>query len=168
MAAPRLRLVSFRGPSRSRPLPSRRGLVCAGGGITGAIYEIGVLAALEDRLDGFSLTDCDVFVGVSAGAYVGSLVANGASPSVLYRNATHPRAEGLDRLTTLAGRKRVAVLCGEPMPWRCHRSLIATTLTARGWRVWHLMTGAEPRLHELGAWGATPHVDAAGVVTYPA
>lgn len=77
-------------------------------------------------------------------------------------------AEGLDRLTTLAGRKRVAILCGEPIPWRCHRSLIATTLTARGWRVWHLMTGAEPRLHELGAWGATPHVDAAGVVTYPA
>ena len=76
-------------------------------------------------------------------------------------------ADGLDRLTELAGERRVAILCGEPMPWRCHRSLIATTLTARGWRVWHLMTGAVPRLHELGAWGATPHVDAAGVVTYP-
>lgn len=99
MAAPRLRLVSSRGPSSPRPLSSRRGLVCAGGGITGAIYEIGVLAALEDRLDGFSLTDCDVFVGVSAGAYVGALVANGTSPSVLYRNATHPRGEGLDRLS---------------------------------------------------------------------
>ena len=26
----------------------------------------------------------------------------------------------------------MAILCGEPMPWRCHRSLVATTLTARG------------------------------------
>ncbi|MBK6405061.1 MAG: patatin-like phospholipase family protein [Holophagales bacterium] len=71
---------------------SVRGLVCAGGGVTGAIYEIGVLAALEERLDGFSLTECDVFVGVSAGAYVGTLVASGVSPSVLFQNATHPRS----------------------------------------------------------------------------
>lgn len=99
MATPRLRLVSSRGRPAPRALPNRRALVCAGGGITGAVYEIGVLAALEDRLDGFSLTECDVFVGVSAGAYVGALVANGTSPSVLYRNTTHPRPEGLDRLS---------------------------------------------------------------------
>lgn len=99
MATSRLRLVSSRGPAAARSLPLRRGLVCAGGGITGAVYEIGVLAALEDRLDGFSLADCDVFVGVSAGAYVGTLVANGTSPSILYRNTTHPRGEGLDQLS---------------------------------------------------------------------
>ena len=99
MTAPRLRLVSSRGGSTPRPLPFRRGLVCAGGGITGAIYEIGVLAALEERLDGFSLTECDVFVGVSAGSYVGTLVANGVSPSILFRNVTHPRASDLDQLS---------------------------------------------------------------------
>lgn len=100
MTTPRLRLVSSRGgPAAPRALPRRRGLVCAGGGVTGAIYEIGVLAALEERLDGFSLNDCDVFVGVSAGAYVGALVSSGISPSVLYRNATHPKASDIDQLS---------------------------------------------------------------------
>lgn len=99
MTTPKLKLVSSRGGTTARALPLRRGLVCAGGGVTGAIYEIGVLAALEERLDGFSLTECDVFVGVSAGSYVGTLVASGVSPSVLFRNATHPRTSDLDQLS---------------------------------------------------------------------
>lgn len=99
MATSPLRLVSSRGASTPRALSSRRALVCAGGGITGAIYEIGVLAALEERLDGFSLTESDFFVGVSAGAYVGTLVASGVSPSVLYRNVSNARASDLDGLS---------------------------------------------------------------------
>jgi len=99
VTTPRLKLVSSRGSAVARALPLRRGLVCAGGGVTGAIYEIGVLAALEERLDGFSLTECDVFVGVSAGSYVGTLVASGVSPSVLFQNATHPRTSDLDQLS---------------------------------------------------------------------
>lgn len=74
---------------------------------------------------------------------------------------------GLAELTRLARESRVAIMCGEPMPWRCHRSLIATTLSARGWTVWHLSTTAAPRRHEIGAWGATPRIDDSGVVTYP-
>lgn len=99
MTSPKLKLVSSRASAPPRALPLRRGLVCAGGGVTGAIYEIGVLAALEERLDGFSLTQCDVFVGISAGSYVGTLVASGVSPSVLFRNATHPRTSDLDQLS---------------------------------------------------------------------
>ncbi|MBK9372270.1 MAG: patatin-like phospholipase family protein [Holophagales bacterium] len=99
MTTPRLKLVPPQGGAAARARPFRRGLVCAGGGVTGAIYEIGVLAALEERLDGFSLTECDVFVGVSAGAYVGTLVASGVSPSVLFQNATHPRSSDLDQLS---------------------------------------------------------------------
>ncbi len=75
---------------------------------------------------------------------------------------------GIARLTGLAARDRVAVMCGEPMPWRCHRLLIANTLTARGWTVRHIMDAGEPRVHELGAWGAAPRADAHGRVTYPA
>ena len=56
--------------------------------MTGAIYEIGVLAALEERLENASLTDFDVFIGVSAGAYISALLANGITPGVLYRNVT--------------------------------------------------------------------------------
>ena len=76
-------------------------------------------------------------------------------------------AAGLDRLVAIAREKRTCLLCGEPMPWRCHRSLISTVLVARGWTVWHLSTTSAPRRHELGGWGATPQVEG-GVVTYPA
>ncbi len=58
-------------------------LVCAGGGVTGAVYEVGVLRALEDLLDR-SVLDFDMYVGVSGGAFVASLLANGISPRQLY------------------------------------------------------------------------------------
>jgi predicted acylesterase/phospholipase RssA len=58
-------------------------LVCAGGGITGAVYEIGCLRALEDLLDR-SMLDLDLYVGISGGAFVASLLANGLSPRQLY------------------------------------------------------------------------------------
>ena len=67
----------------THPDPEKLGLVCAGGGVTGAIYEIGVLAALEDRLEGISLNDFDVFVGVSCGSYISALLANGDRKSVV-------------------------------------------------------------------------------------
>jgi uncharacterized protein (DUF488 family) len=75
--------------------------------------------------------------------------------------------DGIARLTELAAAQRVVVMCGEPMPWRCHRLLIANTLAARGWTVWHLFGTGPPRRHELGQWGATPAIDATGHVTYP-
>lgn len=73
---------------------------------------------------------------------------------------------GLDELNDLAAQHRVAVMCGEPMPWRCHRLLLANILTARGWTVHHLMAGRADRTHVLGQWGATPEVED-GRVTYP-
>ena len=75
---------------------------------------------------------------------------------------------GIAALIDLASQRRVAIMCGEPMPWRCHRLLIANTLTAQGWTVWHLIGDAEPRRHVLGQWGATPSVDPGGQVTYSA
>ncbi|NLT29552.1 MAG: DUF488 domain-containing protein [Propionibacterium sp.] len=81
---------------------------------------------------------------------------------------TDEYARGLATLEALAEQQHVAIMCGEPMPWRCHRSLIATTLVVRGWTVWHLSTTAAPRRHEPGAWGAAPLVGEDGTVTYPA
>ncbi len=75
---------------------------------------------------------------------------------------------GLERLIRWAGARRVVVMCGEPMPWRCHRLLIANALAARGWKVVHLSNTSKPSEHELGRWGAAPTVDDDGVVTYPA
>lgn len=76
--------------------------------------------------------------------------------------------EGLGRLTAQALTHRVAIMCGEPMPWRCHRLILSNTLTARGWKVVHLINGSAPKHHELGQWGATPVLAEDGVLTYPA
>jgi len=56
------------------------GLACAGGGIEGAVYEIGALCALEEAIDGLDFCDIHAYVGVSAGAFVTSCLANGISP----------------------------------------------------------------------------------------
>ncbi|MEX0880456.1 MAG: patatin-like phospholipase family protein, partial [Thermoanaerobaculia bacterium] len=48
-----------------------RALVLGGGGILGAAYEIGALAAWEEqRGSGSIYRDFDIFVGTSAGAFV--------------------------------------------------------------------------------------------------
>jgi len=65
---------------------SRVALVCAGGGVTGAVYEIGCLRALEELVDR-NLNDLDLYVGVSGGAFVASLLASGISVSELFDGA---------------------------------------------------------------------------------
>ncbi|RRO19404.1 DUF488 domain-containing protein [Saccharopolyspora rhizosphaerae] len=80
---------------------------------------------------------------------------------------TEPYRHGLDRLRNLAADQRAVAMCGEPMPWRCHRLLIANNLVALGWTVWHLIASQEPRPHELGKWGAQPSIGEDRTVTYP-
>jgi predicted acylesterase/phospholipase RssA len=64
---------------------AKTALVLAGGGIMGAAYEIGCLTAL-DRLftPAFSTRRFDIYVGISAGSVVATLVANRLSPAGLY------------------------------------------------------------------------------------
>ena len=64
---------------------SRVGLALAGGGPLGGIYEVGVLLALADSLDGIDLGELDVYVGVSSGGFVAAALANGISPAQMYR-----------------------------------------------------------------------------------
>jgi NTE family protein len=61
------------------------GLALAGGGPLGGIYEVGALLALADSLDGIDLSDLDVYVGVSSGGFVAAALANGISPTQMYR-----------------------------------------------------------------------------------
>ena len=62
------------------PIPSREscrtGLAVAGGGPVGAIYELGALRALDESIDGLRLHELDVYVGVSAGAFIAASLAN--------------------------------------------------------------------------------------------
>jgi len=68
------------------PDRERRALVLAGGGIIGVLYEIGVLAALEEAFPpGPFNQHFDLFVGTSAGAVTAAFVANGAQPSEMFR-----------------------------------------------------------------------------------
>lgn len=60
-------------------------LVLAGGGLTGAVYEIGALRAIDDLLVDYTVNDFDVYVGTSAGALVGAMLANGLSPETMLR-----------------------------------------------------------------------------------
>lgn len=69
----------------------------------------------------------------------------------------------LDLLIERASGERVALMCAEAVPWRCHRSLIADALVARGVRVEEVV-GARRRIHTL-----TPFARVNGTaITYPA
>ena len=61
------------------------GLAIAGGGPVGAIYELGALRALDESLDGLSLHELDIYVGVSAGAFIAASLANKISTAELCR-----------------------------------------------------------------------------------
>ena len=64
---------------------SRTALVLSGGGLTGAVYHIGALRALNDALLDRSVNDFDIYVGTSAGAVISSCVANGIRTKDLLR-----------------------------------------------------------------------------------
>lgn len=95
------------------------------------------------------------------------------SPNTAWRHAsfrgfadymqTEEFRRGLDRLIYLAGEKPVAIMCAEAVPWRCHRSLIADALVARGLHVCHIMGRGECRRHELHSFAKVQ----AAEVTYP-
>lgn len=54
----------------------RIGLAIAGGGPLGGMYELGVLRALDEALDGLDPTRLDCYVGVSSGAFLAAGLAN--------------------------------------------------------------------------------------------
>lgn len=67
--------------------------------MTGAVYEIGALRAIDDLLVDRSVNDFDIYVGTSAGAIVASFIANGISPADMYRAIAgeHPDLPALRR-----------------------------------------------------------------------
>jgi uncharacterized protein (DUF488 family) len=70
----------------------------------------------------------------------------------------------LEALIAMAAQMRIALMCAEVLPWRCHRSLIADALTVRGVRVEHILTEEGRRPHTV-----TPFARVDGTrVTYPA
>ena len=96
------------------------------------------------------------------------------SPNAAWRNTsfrgyadymlTEDFAQGLEELRLLAGEGPVAVMCAEALRWRCHRSLVADALYARGVQVLHITSRTRAEPHRL-----TPFAELHGrQVLYPA
>jgi len=72
-------------------------------------------------------------------------------------------AQLIDLSMGLAAPAPTAIMCAEAVPWRCHRSLIADALTARGIQVEHILTATSRKPHSY-----TPFARIEGEsVTYP-
>lgn len=72
-------------------------------------------------------------------------------------------AAAIEELAATAKRKRLAVMCAEAVPWRCHRSLIADALLARGISVEEIISASRSQSHAM-----TPFARVDGTtVTYP-
>jgi uncharacterized protein (DUF488 family) len=95
------------------------------------------------------------------------------SPNMGWRNAsfrgyadymgTQEFAENLERLLALAARERVALMCAEAVPWRCHRSLIGDALLTRGFPVADIMGTGRTQPHTLTSWAVVNGTE----ITYP-
>ncbi len=55
----------------------------------------------------------------------------------------------LERLMRLGDKKRLAIMCAEGNPVRCHRSLIADALSVRGVAVMHISGMSSARPHSM-------------------
>jgi uncharacterized protein (DUF488 family) len=95
------------------------------------------------------------------------------SPNTGWRNAsfrgfadymqTGEFRAGLEKLAALAEGATTAVMCAEAVPWRCHRSLIADALAARGVAVEDILDAEASQPHRM-----TPFARVNGTqVTYP-
>ncbi|MDD5319442.1 MAG: DUF488 domain-containing protein [Methylococcales bacterium] len=72
-------------------------------------------------------------------------------------------AENLADLIERAKQERVALMCAEAVPWRCHRSLIADALIVHGIRVEEIISETRRQLHTM-----TPFAKVDGTaITYP-
>lgn len=100
--------------------------------------------------------------------------ARADSPNQGWRNAsfrgyadymqTDAFRQGLDECLELAALQRVALMCAEAVPWRCHRSLIADALLAREIEVIEIVGQGRARPHALTSFARVDGVS----VTYPA
>jgi hypothetical protein len=88
--------------------------------------------------------------------------ARADSPNMAWRNPsfrgfadymqTPEFATAVEKLAKLAEKERLALMCAEAVPWRCHRSLIADALYVRGFRVEHILSGIRSQLHDPTPW----------------
>lgn len=57
--------------------------------------------------------------------------------------------QNIEELIQMAKQERLALMCAEAVPWRCHRSLIADALVVRGIQVEDIISATSHRTHVL-------------------
>src|SRR3982074_882990 len=77
--------TSSRGAGARARSRSKAALVLGGGGLTGGVYEMGALRALDLLSVNRTVNEYDVYVGTSAGAFVAAAAANGVTPEEMMR-----------------------------------------------------------------------------------
>jgi predicted acylesterase/phospholipase RssA len=122
-------------PSRNLAV-GKTALVLAGGGLTGAVYEIGALRAINDLLVEGTVNDFDIFVGTSAGSLVASLLANGLSPEVMLQTiaGSHPAIRPMER------REIFNFNVSQWLQWAAHLPRMLLGAGSHYLRHWHDMT----------------------------
>jgi predicted acylesterase/phospholipase RssA len=79
-------LTLIRKSDSARPVSNPTvALVLAGGAVTGGAFKVGGLKALNDFLVDRKITDMDLYVGLSAGAILGSSLAAGVTPDEMVK-----------------------------------------------------------------------------------
>lgn len=127
-----------------------RALVLTAGGVTGALYEVGLLRAIEER-HGSPLDLFDLFIGVSAGASVGAFVAQGVSPIRLYE----AMLEGGDPLFPLEQRHVAALDLAQAL--RLGGAAAGLALRALGRLLVGRPSGAAAPALPAGLFGTEPY-----------
>ncbi len=70
----------------------------------------------------------------------------------------------LNELMRLGAHSRTAIMCAEGNPFRCHRSLVADALMARGVKAFHISSRKTAQPHQLTPFAKVE----GGRITYPA
>jgi len=70
----------------------------------------------------------------------------------------------IDALIARSEVERTAIMCAEAVPWRCHRSLVADALTARGIEAREIVSETKATPHKLTSFAKVDQWE----VTYPA
>jgi predicted acylesterase/phospholipase RssA len=99
-------------------------LCLSGGAVEGLLFELGVLRALNAYLENRSITECDIFCGISAGSILASLLANGVEP--------------IEIIHGLEGREGGI----EPIGPRLIYDIDATTLAAQALKLYRVLVGS--------------------------
>ncbi|HDD72120.1 MAG TPA: DUF488 domain-containing protein [Candidatus Bathyarchaeota archaeon] len=71
--------------------------------------------------------------------YLGDLLGGYRSGGYVRHMETEAYRQGVERVLELSRDRRVAVMCAEKFPWRCHRRHIARTLEEMGVPVVHII-----------------------------